>query len=140
MKKIFLFLLTLFFASTNLAQTRWNEVWNLQQVPFQPENSSSEYAKVIAGFDTDEDGFGEFITGFTDLDSNFIFMYEATGDNTYEIVWSWKFPTAGEGWYGAAVGDLDNNEKVEIVLGWPSTINASNTNPSRIFTFEWNGV
>ncbi|MEE9432419.1 MAG: T9SS type A sorting domain-containing protein [Melioribacteraceae bacterium] len=140
MKKIIVVSLAILLTSSIFAQNGWNEVWSLQQVPFQPENSFSEYAKVIAGFDTDKDGWGEFITGYTDLDSNYIFMYEATGDNTYEMVWYWKFPTAGEGWFAVAVGNLDKNDKEEIVVGWASKIDANNVNPSRIFTFEWNGT
>ncbi|MCB0732449.1 MAG: T9SS type A sorting domain-containing protein [Ignavibacteriae bacterium] len=129
------------FATVNLfAQSGWNEVWNLQQVPFQQENAVSEYAKVIAGFDTDNDGFGEFITGYTDfIDSNYIFMYEATGDNSYEMVWYFKFPYECDSWFGAAVGDLDNDGISEIVLGLPTKTTIL-SNPPRIFVFEWNEV
>ena len=140
MKKALLLISIFLFTSTLFSQTVWNEVWNLQQVPFQAENSSSEYAKVIAGFDTDEDGWGEFITGYTDLDSNYVFMYEATGDNTYEMVWHFKFPFSANSYYGVAVGDIDNNDKVDIVIGIPVVVTAENPNPPRVFVFEWNGV
>lgn len=140
MKKSFLTIFILLITGSLFAQNVWNEVWNLQQVPFQPINSGSEFAKVIAGFDTDGDGWGEFITGTSDMDSNFVYMYEATGDNTYELVWSYKFPVAGNSWFAAAVGDVDNNGKVDIVLGWPSIVSAELPNPPRVFTFEWNGV
>jgi len=140
MKKYFL-LISILFISTNLiAQTVWNEVWNLQQVPFQIENSSSEYAKVISGFDTDEDGWGEFITGYTDLANNYVFMYEATGDNTYEMVWYFEFPLSASSYFGAAVGDADNNGIVDIAIGYPAVVSAENPNPPRVFFFSWNGV
>lgn len=142
MKKLLLIVCSLLFVTNLFAQNAWNEVWNLQQVPFQPENSSSEYAKVIAGFDTDEDGWGEFITGYTDLDSNYVFMYEATGDNTYEMVWYFKFPfrESEDGWFGVAVGDIDNNDKIDIAIGFPSAPTDDNVNPPRIFIFEWNNI
>ena len=140
MKKMLLISFILFATSNVFSQNVWNEVWNLQQVPFQPENSSSEFAKVIAGFDTDEDGWGEFITGYTDLDSNYVFMYEATGDNTYEMVWYFKFPFAGDSWFGATVGDVDNNGKVDLAIGFPSKPTNDDVNPPRIFIFEWNNI
>ncbi len=110
MKKLLLVIFFLLITSSLFSQTVWNEVWNLQQVPFQVENSPSEYAKVIAGFDTDEDGWGEFITGYTDLTNNYVFMYEATGDNTYEMVWYFELPLASNSYYGAAVGDAGKAE------------------------------
>ncbi|NOX64881.1 MAG: T9SS type A sorting domain-containing protein [Chlorobi bacterium] len=140
MKKSILFIFLLFLTTSVFSQTVWNEVWNMQQMPFQPENVGSEFAKVIAGFDTDEDGWGEFICGTSDMDSNYVYMYEATGDNTYELVWSYKFPIPGNSWFGVAVGDADNNGKVDIVLGWPSIVSAESPNPPRVFTFEWSGV
>jgi len=140
MKNKLLFIAILLISSNIFAQTVWNEVWNLQQVPFQVENSGSEYAKVIAGFDTDEDGFGEFITGYTDLATNYVFMYEATGDNTYEMVWYFEFPLSGNSYYGAAVGDADNDGVVDIAIGYPAVVTAENPNPPRVFFFTWNGV
>ena len=140
MKKYFL-LVSILLISTNLfAQTVWNEVWNLQQVPFQVENSGSEYAKVISGFDTDEDGWGEFITGYTDLANNYVFMYEATGDNTYEMVWYFEFPLSANSYFAVAVGDADNNGIVDIAIGYPVVVTAENPNPARVFFFTWNGV
>jgi len=137
MKKLFLFCFVVLISSNLYSQNTWSEVWTLPEIPFQAEGTLSEYAKVIAGFDTDEDGWGEFITGYTDLDSNYVFMYEATGDNTYEMVWYYKFPFAGNSWLGMAVGDVDNNGKVDIAIGFPSIWSAENVNPPRIFIFEW---
>ena len=140
MKKLFLICFILIVTSNLYSQNTWTEVWTLPEIPFQVEGTLSEYAKVIAGFDTDEDGWGEFITGYTDLDSNYVFMYEATGDNTYEMVWYYKFPFAGNSWLGMAVGDVDNNEKVDLAIGFPSVWSADNAKPPRIFIFEWNQV
>ena len=136
MKNLFLFCFVVLISSNLYSQNTWSEVWTLPEIPFQAEGTLSEYAKVIAGFDTDEDGWGEFITGYTDLDSNYVFMYEATGDNTYEMVWYYKFPFAGNSWLGMAVGDVDNNGKVDIAIGFPSIWSAKNVNPPRIFIFE----
>lgn len=122
------------------AQNNWGKVWTMQQMPFQPFDLGSEMSKVIAGFDTDEDGWGEFICGNSELEKNFIMMYEATADNTYELVWYYEIPIVGLGWFGLAVGDIDNNGKVEILFGWPSDVLSDDSNPPRVFTFEWNGI
>ncbi|MBK8944612.1 MAG: T9SS type A sorting domain-containing protein [Ignavibacteriae bacterium] len=139
MKSIFTIIFIVVFSVSSFSQ-QWNKVWTMQQMPFQPEDITSEMTKVLAGLDTDEDGFGEFLCGNSDLEKNHILMYEATGDNSYELVWSYEYPVAGTGWFGVAVGDIDNNGKVDIVLGWPSDVNAGDVNPPRIFTFEWSGV
>ena len=140
MKKTLLLISLLFMASSLFAQTVWNEVWNMQQMPFQPENVGSEMSIVKAGFDTDGDGWGEFICGYSDTDSNHVMMYEATGDNTYGLVWYWHYSTAANTFPGIAVGDIDNNGKVDIVIGIPMQITGDAPNPPRIFIFEWNGV
>ncbi|MCB9247073.1 MAG: hypothetical protein H6613_00210 [Ignavibacteriales bacterium] len=44
------------------------------KIPFQDPTGNSDFARVLAGFDTDEDGWGEFLTGYTDYDSNYIFF------------------------------------------------------------------
>ncbi|MCB0749675.1 MAG: VCBS repeat-containing protein, partial [Ignavibacteriae bacterium] len=140
MKKIIFSIFILFISHNIFAQNGWNEVWSLQEIPFQDPTGNSDFARVLAGFDTDEDGWGEFLTGYTDYDSNYIFLYEATGDNSYEMVWHYKFPYKSDSRYAAAVSDIDNNGKVEIIVGWASLVDSDNPNPPRIFTFEWNGI
>ncbi|MCK5457473.1 MAG: VCBS repeat-containing protein, partial [Melioribacteraceae bacterium] len=140
MKKLILLISFLLITTSLFSQTVWNKVWTMEQVPFQLEDWGSEMSIVKAGFDTDEDGWGEFITGYTDLDSNYVFMYEATGDNTYEMVWYFKFPLSGNSYFGVAVGDADNNGIVDIAIGYPVVVTAENPNPARVFFFTWNGV
>ncbi|MBZ0198377.1 MAG: T9SS type A sorting domain-containing protein [Ignavibacteriaceae bacterium] len=134
---LFIFLL---FAPTLFAQNNWNLIWSLHQKPFQDSTISSEMAIVKAGFDTDQDGKGEFLCAYTDLDSNYILMYEATGNDAYDLVWYWKYPIAANSFAGIAVGDLDNNGIVDIITTMPSIPNAVVPNPPRVWAFEWNGV
>ncbi|MCB9247074.1 MAG: hypothetical protein H6613_00215 [Ignavibacteriales bacterium] len=35
---------------------------------------------------------------------------------------------------------MDNNGKVEIIVGWASLVDSDNPNPPRILLFEWNGI
>ncbi|MFC2085185.1 T9SS type A sorting domain-containing protein, partial [Bacteroidota bacterium] len=124
-----------------LAQNNWNLVWSLHEKPFLAPQALSEMAIVKAGFDTDEDGWGEFLCAWTDhTPDNYILMYEATGDDTYELVWYWNYPISANSFAGIAVGDIDNNGTVEIITTMPSVANAETPNPPRLWVFEWNGV
>ncbi len=120
------------------AQT-WNVTWKFSNPPYKTLTDITDMAIVKAGFDTDQDGWGEFLCAWTDLDTNAILMYEATGDNTYELVWSWIYPVAANSFAGIAVGDLNSNGVVDIVTSMPSVV-GTDPNPKRVWVFEWNGV
>ena len=140
MKKNLLFFFVLFITFTLSAQNNWNLVWSLHEKPFQPPQIGSEMGIVKAGFDTDEDGWGEFLCAYTDLDSNYLLMYEASGDNTYDLVWHFRYPLQANSFAGIAVGDIDNNGKVDILTTMPSVVSTSTPNPPRLWVFEWSGV
>ncbi|MCK4305041.1 MAG: T9SS type A sorting domain-containing protein [Candidatus Eisenbacteria sp.] len=72
---------------------------------------------VTPGPDLDRDGRGDFVVtggiGSSPVTWSFI-MYESTGDNTYELVWSYSTSsTIIHG--GAATGDIDGD-------GWPELL------------------
>jgi len=135
MNKFLLVIFALFLISGAYAQS-WDVSWNLGDLPYQP--GANDVSIVKAGFDTDEDGWGEFICAYSDLDSNYILMYEASADDVYDLVWSWQYPVAANTFPGIVVGDLDGNGVVEIITTMPSV--ADGTNPPRLWVFEWNGV
>jgi hypothetical protein len=138
MKRVLL--LFVFLSTITFAQSNWNLIWKLSQKPFMDPQIGSEMAIVKAGFDTDQDGWGEFLCAWTDLDKNFILMYEASADNTYDLVWYWQYPVAANSFAGIAVGDIDNNGKVDIITTMPSVANTESPNPPRLWVFEWQGV
>ena len=138
MKKIFYFIFSLLLVSNLYSQNKWDFAWKLDKLPNQEPQVSSEMALVKSGFDTDQDGWGEFICAYTDLAENYILMYEANADNSYDLVWSWKYPVTANSFAGIAVGDVDNNGIVDIVTTMPTL--AADPSPPRLWVFEWNGV
>lgn len=125
--------------SLSNAQDPWNLVWRMTDVPYLTREAITEMGMVKAGFDTDNDGWGEFICTWTDLDTNAILMYEATANNTYELVWSWVYPIPAATYASFVVGDLNNNGIPEITTTLPSSVTET-VNPPRLWVFEWNGV
>jgi len=121
---------------------QWSRVWKMTAPPYLTLEQITEMGMVKAGFDTDEDGWGEVICTWTDLDTNAILMYEADGDNSYKLVWSWVYPfnsSLANTYAGIAVGDINTNGIVDIVTTLPSVV-GTNPNPLRVWAFEWNGV
>jgi len=139
MRKILL-LIMMITSVTLFSQNSWELVWKLEQKPFMEPQVGSEMAIVKAGFDTDQDGWGEFLCAWTDLTTNYLLMYEASGDNQYELVWSFLFPVATNTFAGIAVGDIDNNGYPEILTTLPAVANPETPNPTRLWVFEWNRV
>ncbi len=125
-------------AVLTLAQS-WAPVWKMTTPPYLTRQDITEMAIVKGGFDTDQDGWGEFLCAWTDLDTNAVMMYEAVDDNTYRLVWSWVVPIPINSFIGIAVGDVNNNGVVDLVISTPSVV-GTDPNPLRVFFFEWNGV
>lgn len=135
--------LFLLLSSNLVSQNKWDLVWKMDQMPFQAPQESSEMAIVKAGLDTDQDGWGEFLCAYTDMPpatGNYLLMYEANADNSYDTVWYFKYPLSANTFAGIAVGDIDNNHKVEIVTTMPTVFSVANPSPPRLWVFEWNGV
>lgn len=121
---------------------QWSLVWKMTQSPYLTLADITEMGMVKAGFDTDQDGWGEVICTWTDLDTNAILMYEANGNNSYQLVWSWVYPynsSNAMSYAGIAVGDLNNNGIPEIVTT-SAPMPLSDASPVRVWAFEWNGV
>jgi Secretion system C-terminal sorting domain len=138
MKKYLPFLMLLFLSTSFYSQNSWDLVWTLDKKPFLSEQITSEMAIVKAGYDTDQDGWGEFLCAWTDLEANYILMYEASADNTYDLVWYWEYPVSANSFAGIEVGDFDQNGKVEIITTLPTVV--ADDSPDRIWFFEWSGV
>lgn len=60
-----------------------------------------------------------------------VFLYEATGDDTYEYVWHYTHPEGANSWPAVQWGDIDEDGLYEIYFGIP-TVDDANT----LFIFE----
>ena len=140
MKIALISILSLTLTISFFPQNQWNLVWKMNQMPFQPPQTGSEMAIVKTGFDTDQDGWGEFLCAYTDLGENYLLMYEANANNSYDTVWYFRYPLSANSFAGIAVGDIDNNNKVDIITTMPTVVNAANPSPPRLWVFEWSGV
>lgn len=140
MKYFSLSVLLILLSSNLFSQNNWNYVWKMDQMPFQPPQEGSEMGIVKGGFDTDQDGWGEFLCAYTDKAENYLLMYEANADNSYDTVWYFKYPLPAASFAGIAVGDVDDNGKVDIVTTMPTTATTADPTPPRLWVFEWNGV
>lgn len=94
---------------------------------------------LVAGTDIDKDGLYEIITTDYD-DGGKVHIFEITGDN--QLQWIWSSPgfdsTAVTTCRFVGVSDLDGNGKQEILL----SISESTNNPSSaagIYVYEWTG-
>ncbi len=76
---------------------------------------------MVGPFDFDQDGYSEFVTssswtgGFT----NGVYQYEASGDNTIDLIWFYHFAeldTAVDNFSSVTVGDLDSDGNPEIIV------------------------
>ncbi|MCA9731832.1 VCBS repeat-containing protein [candidate division KSB1 bacterium] len=96
---------------------------------------------VLVGMDFDGDGHREILfttdetlapngpdPGYLDL-----FLYEATGNDTYEHVWHYTMPEGTNSLPALAYGDIDGDGKWEIYFGVP-TLNQ----PAKTHIFEQN--
>ncbi|HPN38779.1 MAG TPA: T9SS type A sorting domain-containing protein [Melioribacteraceae bacterium] len=140
LKKTYVTILMLLACSLFAQSNTWNPVWSMGQLPFQDPGVGSNLAIIKAGFDSDKDGKGEFLIAYTEYDSNYVIMYEAQGDNDYQLVWYWKVPIQTNSFIAITIGDLDGNGKDEIVAGLPAVTDTERPNPDRLYVFEWNGT
>jgi len=136
----------LLFVMANAQDTGDNQFHFVASFPDMPEGGNGQMTNVRYVGDTDQDGMGEFAFITTNGDSCHFVVYEATGDNTYEIVYLYPIIPVPNGlfrdWSAVTVGDLNGNGLVEIIVGFPvdMTGNVVDHNPPRMAVFEWNGV
>ena len=93
--------------------------------------------------DIDQDGKGEFLTYDQDGGIKTIYLFEATGDNNYEVIWQHQFSDGNTGIAGGDRGimvtDIDNDGFQEIVVIIDSEAPGTTNGFTAGHIFEWDG-
>ena len=126
---------TIIFCSLGFAQDNGNHFVKSAGFDFNAfKGDQGKGLSVIAGTDIDQDGNKEFfvfdkIVGFTAYDA--IKCFEATGDNTFQLVWEHRYtPYNDDEGHGLAIADLDEDGKQEILVCAEDAIKI----------YEWDGT
>ena len=82
-------------------------------------DSINQIKNVKAGVDVDGDGKQEFIVPVVHVEDGVnrrsIFVFENTGNDTYDMIWSFQFPGVADQFVTVDVSDLDGDDNLEIL-------------------------
>ena len=132
MSKIYVYVITLLtVASLAFATEEYQLSWSSQQAASQPDlkiqaagfglpDSVLQIKNVRANIDLDKDGKMEFMVPvmWEDADGvplRSIYLYENTGNDRYDMVWSYTFPDSADQFVTVDVSDLDGDGMLEIL-------------------------
>ncbi len=144
-----LFIITLFsyFPINGLAQDPGdNQFHFVASYNKLPEDDDMDMTNIKYVGDTDQDGKGEFCFLTTNGDSCYFMLYEATGNDSYDLVFTFPFTPVWNSlfrdWTAIVAGDLNGNGVVEIIVGLPVDMTGfvADHNPPRLVVFEWTGT
>ncbi|MCD4692029.1 MAG: T9SS type A sorting domain-containing protein, partial [Calditrichales bacterium] len=106
-------------------------------------DSINQIKNVRAGIDLDKDGKKEFMFPAVWVDDDgvtarrSIFLYENTGNNSYDLVWSYQFPGVADQFTTVDVSDLDGDGNQEILA---VNVPAEGDNGANLYVFEYTGA
>jgi len=127
---------------TNLALTNvWHEA---SEAIFKRGYVLTAGGSLRADVDIDKDGKGEFLAYMQDGGEKIVFLFEASADNTWEIVWKYQFSDGTLGLVGGERGimvtDIDGDNRDEIVVIVDSEDPAVTGGFNAGHIWEWDGL
>jgi len=128
----------LVFGSTLSAQQTFSPHW--QSLPWDSggyDPSSVVWSMVQSELDVDQDGKKEFLltTSWSGSYYNMVYLYEAVGNDSFAIVWSYSFYPYSSDFSAVTVSDLNNNNRQEILC----LVDPADTTYHGFYVFEWEG-
>ncbi len=130
--------LLILFAAPAQSQHQFAPVW--RTVPWDSGGlypNSIVWSMVASGLDLDRDSKKEFLvtSAWSGIYHNSVYLYEAAGNNNYELIWSYSFYPYTNDYSAVTVGDLDGNGRQEILC----LIDPYDSTYHGFYVFEWNG-
>lgn len=103
--------------------------------------------KVLSGFDINKNGKKEFLvlgdplwTQATNIERPYLFLFEASGNNTYNLIWSTVVPGINNGGYqnpDFTVADIDKDGNQEIIVVVPRA--RTGDDAALLYLYEFDG-
>ena len=102
-----------------------------------------------ADVDIDKDGKGEFLAYEQDGAQHIVYLFEATSNNTWEVVWTYQFGKNNDGLtglFGTERGimimdiDKDGDEEIVVIIDTKSMAEAGDDFLVGGYIFEWDGT
>ncbi len=121
------------------AQARFSPVW--RTTPWDSGGvapNSAVWSMVASELDLDRDGKKEFLvtSAWSGGYFNGVYLYEASGNNSYQLVWSYSFYPYSNDYSAVAISDLDGNGREEILC----LVDPYDSTYHGFYVFEWNGT
>jgi hypothetical protein len=136
---IIISIITIFSSEYTFSQQRFNSVWHT--TPWDSGGiapNSVVWSLHNEQLDLDNDGKKEFlcVSSWSDTFYNAVYLYENNGNNSFQIVWWYRFYGYSNDYSNVAVSDLDNDGKKEILC----LVDPLDSTYHGLYVFEWDGT